>query len=57
MNPSDLTVGVARVAIGRKAETFRAPAAAHAAWAVAAMPQRQRLTAAATVAFVNRGFV
>ena len=57
MNPSDLAVGVAGVAITRIAETFRAPAAAHAAWAVAAMPQRKRLTAAATVAFVNRGFM
>lgn len=56
MNPIDLSAGVARVAQARIAETFRAPAA-HAAWAVAAMPQRKRLTAAATVAFVNRGFM
>ena len=57
MNPSELAVGVAGVALARTAETFRAPATAHAGWAVAAMPQRQRRTAAATVAFVDRGFM
>jgi hypothetical protein len=57
MNLSDLAVGVAGVAKARTAETFRAPAAAHADWAVAAMPQRRRRTAAATVAFVDRGFI
>ena len=62
MNLSEMAFGVAGAAMARTAETFRAPAAhlpsaAHAAWAVAALPQRKRRTAAATVAFVNRGVI
>lgn len=52
-----VTAGMARIAGAASAPAAHAWSAVHASPAVAAAPQRKRRTAAATDAFVNRGFV